>query len=100
MAGEIGGFVSRTGELNATGFAAATCVNLRFDDADVGFEALGGFACFFFGEGNFTAGSGDAVAREDRFGLVFVNLHLVSMSDLAVVVKRSASDSIFTVYET
>src|SRR5260370_41930970 len=35
MAGEIGGFVGRTRQFDAAGFAAATGVDLRFDDDDI-----------------------------------------------------------------
>ena len=62
-------------ELYAAAFAAAAGVDLRLDDDDVGLEALRGFAGFFLGEGHFAARSGDAVAREDRLGLILVNLH-------------------------
>ena len=72
---DFGGFVGRMRELHAARFAAAAGVNLRFHDDDVGLEPLRAFARFFLGEGDFAARSGDAVAREDSFGLVLVNLH-------------------------
>jgi hypothetical protein len=62
-------------EFYAAGFAAATSVNLRFDDDDGSAQALGSGAGFVLAEGDFAAGSGDAVAGEDRFRLIFVNLH-------------------------
>jgi hypothetical protein len=63
------------GEFDAAGFAAATGVDLRFDDDDGGAEALSGGAGFFLAEGDFAARSRDAVASENRFRLIFVNLH-------------------------
>ena len=76
VAGDFGGLVGGVGELDATGFPAAAGVDLGFDDNDGGVQPLGGFACFFLGEGDFSAGCGDAIARQDRFGLVLVDLHL------------------------
>jgi hypothetical protein len=75
LAGEIGSFVGRTGQLHASRFAAAAGMDLRFDDGDVGLQALGRFARFFLGEGDFAAGSGYAIPRQNRFRLVLMNLH-------------------------
>ena len=74
-AGDVGGFVGRVREFDAAGFTAATGVNLRFDDDDGSAEALSGGAGFFLAEGDFAARSRDAVAGENRFRLIFVNLH-------------------------
>src|ERR1700733_10724384 len=74
-AGDFGGFVGRMRELYAAGFAAATGMDLRFDDHDRSAQALGGGAGFFLAEGDFAAWSGDAIASENRFRLIFVNLH-------------------------
>src|SRR5260221_4871342 len=63
------------GQLYSAGFTAPAGVNLSLNHDDIGLKAMGAFAGFFFGEGNFAARSGDAVACEDSFSLVFVNLH-------------------------
>jgi DNA-binding transcriptional MerR regulator len=55
-------------------------------------------ARFFLGEDDFTAGSSDAIASEDRFGLVFVNLHRGSV--FRSTLKQSASVRILTSSET
>jgi|ERR1700736_2951514 len=81
------------GELDTAGFATSPGMDLRFDDDDIGFEALCGFASFFFGEGDFAARSGDAVTGEYSFSLVLVNLHLVSV--LGATAKRDTSVRIF-----
>ncbi len=62
-------------EFYAASLAAAAGVNLRFDDDDRSAQALGGGAGFFLAESDFAAGSGNAVASENRFRLIFVNLH-------------------------
>ena len=80
VAGDVRGFVGRMGELYAAGFAAPTRMNLRFHDDDGRAEPLRGRARLFLGESDFTAGSRDAVASQDRFGLIFVNLHRVPCS--------------------
>jgi hypothetical protein len=74
-AGDFGGFVGGMRELDATGFASAAGVDLRFDDDDGSAKALGGGAGFFLAESDFAAGSRDAIASENRFRLIFVNLH-------------------------
>ena len=63
------------GKLDASGFASAARVDLRFHYDDIRFKALRTFASFFFGEGDFAPRSGNTVAGEDSFSLVFVNLH-------------------------
>jgi hypothetical protein len=50
-------------------------MDLCFDHASVGFEAMGGFASFFLGKSDFAARSGDTVTREYRLGLVLVDFH-------------------------
>ena len=75
MAGDIRGFVRGTSELDAAGFAAAARVDLGFNDHDGRLQTMRRFAGLFLGEGHLTAGSGNAVAREDGFGLILVNLH-------------------------
>ena len=69
-------FIGRTRQLYAPTFAASSRMNLRFHHTHLGLQAPRGFPCFLFGERHVAAGSGDAVARENRLGLVFVNLHL------------------------
>src|SRR5208282_1940314 len=97
------------GELDAAGFAASAGVNLRFDHDDVGFETSGAFASFFPGESHFPAGRGYAIAGEDGFGLIFVNLHRCSVSLAAPArrepflrgtLRRSTSVTIFCVCKT
>jgi len=48
--------------------AAATCVDLRFYDHDIDMrsQTVRRFARFFSGEDNFAAGSGHAIARQNR----------------------------------
>jgi len=48
---------------------------LRFDDHYGPAQAAGNGAGFFFCKRHFTVRSGNAVAGEDGFSLVFVNLH-------------------------
>ena len=66
-------------DLNAAGFAAATGVNLGFDHDNIGSQPGRAFARLFFGECDFTARRGDAVARKNRLGLVLVDLHFESI---------------------
>jgi hypothetical protein len=80
VAGDFRGLVGRVSELNATGFAAPAGVDLCFDDNNGRAETLRGGARLFLGERNLTAGSRNAVASKDRFGLIFVNLHRVPCS--------------------
>ncbi len=77
MAGEIGGFVGGASQLHAPRFAAASGVDLCFndDDIDVRPQAVRGLARFFPGKSDFAARSVHAIARQDRLGLVFMNLH-------------------------
>ncbi len=75
LTGEIGGFVGRTGQLHASSFAAAAGVDLRFHDGNVGLQALGRFARFFLGEGDFAARSGYTIPRQNGLRLILVNLH-------------------------
>ena len=100
VAGKIGGFVGRARQLDAAAFAAATGMDLRFDDYDRGMrpKAVGRLARFILGEDNFAAGSSNAIAGEDRFGLVFVNLHRGSV--FRSTLKQSASIRILPALET
>ena len=75
VAGNIGGFLCGTRQLYAAAFAAAARVDLRLDHANVGFQTLRGLQCFFLGESDLAAGSGDAITREYCFGLVLVDFH-------------------------
>src|SRR6202045_1347659 len=64
-----------TGPLCASCFAAGAGMDLGYHDGDVRLQALGRFARFFLGEGNFAAGSGYAIAGQNRLRLILVNLH-------------------------
>ena len=75
LTGNVGGFFRRARQLDAAAFAATARMDLRFDYANVGFEAVGGFASFFLGKSDFAARSGNTVAREYRLGLVLVDFH-------------------------
>src|SRR5260370_5689646 len=80
VAGDFGGFVAGARELDAATLTTTAGMNLGLDEDDVGFEALCRFARFLLGVSDFAARSGDAVARENRFGLILVNLHRASIS--------------------
>src|SRR5262249_6697541 len=88
VSGNVGGFIRRMNELDATRLAAAAGVNLRLDDDHVRFEALRPFAGFFFGESDFAARRCDSVARKNRLCLIFVDLHS-RCSVLDVTAERS-----------
>ena len=75
VARNLGGFLGGTRQLDAAAFAAAAGVDLRLDNTNVGFQALRGLQCFFLGESDFAAGSGDAITREYCLGLVLVDFH-------------------------
>ena len=75
VTGNVSNLLRRMSQLDAASLAAATGVDLRFDDANVGFQTLGSLERFFLSESNFAAGSSDAITREYRFGLVLVNFH-------------------------
>ena len=76
LARERLGFVPRLGELHAAALAAAARVDLRLDDDQAAAKAAGDLARFDRRERHFPARHGNAVTREDRFGLVLVNSHL------------------------
>ena len=76
------GFIRRFRELHAAGFAAAAGVNLRFHDDNLGSQALRHRARVVRFENHFAARHGHAEFREDRLGLVFVNLHECSVGFL------------------
>jgi anthranilate phosphoribosyltransferase len=76
LTGNFGGLIGGARELHPAGLAAATGVDLRLDDANIGTQPLRAFARFFLAERNFALGRGYTVARENRLRLIFVNLHL------------------------
>ncbi len=100
VAGEIGGFIGGLRQFYAAPFAAATGMDLRFDDNDVDMrsQTVGRLARFFPGEDDFAAGSGHAVARQNRLRLILVNLHRSSV--FRSTLKQSASVRILTSTET
>src|SRR5712692_2526311 len=100
VAGDVGGFVGGTRQLHAAGFAAAAGVDLCFNDneSDMRSKAVGRLTRFILGEDDFAAGSGDAITRENRLGLVFMNLHRDSVFRSGL--KQSASVRILTSFET
>ena len=61
-------------ELDAAALAAAAGVDLRLDDRPAA-EALGDLPRLGRAVGDLAARHGDAVSREDRLGLVFVDFH-------------------------
>ena len=75
VARNLGGFLGGTRQLDAAAFASAARVYLRLDNTNVGFQALRGLQCFFLGESDFAAGSGDTITREYCLGLVLVDFH-------------------------
>ena len=89
LAGEIGGFVGRFREFYAAAFAAASRVNLRFHDYDLGAQAFGYCAGFVFFVHYFAARDRNAKFRKDGFGLVFVDLHAGSIGFLKVAFNNS-----------
>src|SRR5215471_3788926 len=72
--GESLRFIGILGQLDAAALAAASGMNLRLDDGAPP-ETLGDLAGFGGIVGHFAARHGHAVARQDRLGLVFVDLH-------------------------
>ena len=89
LSGVSRGFVRRFGELYAAGFAAAAGVNLRFHDDNGSAQALGDGARFVFLEDDFAARDGHAEFGEDRFGLIFVDLHACSIGFLRVALNSA-----------
>src|SRR6185369_10718084 len=75
VTGDVCRFLRGTRELYTAALAAATRVDLRLHDNNVGLKALRAFASFVLGESDFAARGGDAVARKDRLSLILVNLH-------------------------
>ena len=69
--------VKAAAELDATGLAAATCVDLRLDHPLRATKVLGGVDSGVGGIGNFARRYGDAVLREQFFGLVLVEIHSI-----------------------
>jgi len=55
--------------------APAASVNLCFDHDNRRLQAICAFARLFFGEGDFAARSSNAIASQNCFGLILVNLH-------------------------
>ena len=74
-----GGFVGRSGQLHAAGFAASACVNLRLHDDHGRSEPLRHGARFVLFEHDFAARHRNAELREDGLRLIFVNLHALSI---------------------
>jgi hypothetical protein len=68
--------------LDAAALAAAPGVNLCLDDDGAPAEPLGHARGVLRLENDFTLGHGDAMLRQDGFGLIFVNLHPVRSYDI------------------
>src|ERR1019366_3650116 len=75
VAGDPLGLVRRAGELDAAALAAATRVDLLLDDDNRAAKTAGNLASFGGGEGDFALGNRHAVARKNRFTLIFVDFH-------------------------
>ena len=69
------GLVGVLRQLDAAALAAATRVNLRLDDHGAAAQTLGDLASLGSRERHLAARHGNAVAREDGFGLIFVDFH-------------------------
>src|ERR1700722_8115801 len=79
LSGVVQSFVGRFRELHATGLAATTGMDLGFDHDHMGAQTLGDGAGFLFFHYHFAARDRYAKFGEDRFGLIFVNLHAGSI---------------------
>ena len=81
LAGNLGGFLNRFGNLHAAAFAAASRVNLRFNDysASPGVKKI---LCrdlgLLAGLSHFPTRHRDTILFQDSFGLIFMNLHINS----------------------
>jgi hypothetical protein len=75
----IQSFIGRFGEFHAAGFASAAGMDLGFDHDNMSAQALGDGAGFIFFHYHFAARDRHAKFGEDRFGLVFVDLHAGSI---------------------
>ena len=64
-------------QLHAAGLAAATGMDLGLDHPGVTAECLRRVHCFRDGYRRATRGDRNAVLREDRFRLVFVEIHIL-----------------------
>mgnify|MGYP000597371168 CR=1 FL=1 len=70
--------VVRSGQLDAAGFAATSCMNLRLDDPELASQFLGCFdGCIRRVRRN-ALGYGDAVVSKQPFRLIFVEIHYFS----------------------
>ena len=85
----IQSFVGRFCELHAARLATAARVNLSLHDHDVGAQALRDRACFVLFDDDFAARDRNAEFGEDRFGLIFVDLHADSIGCLRVAVNSA-----------
>ena len=75
IVGELAHLLDRFGELDAAAFAAAACVNLRFDHPERTAQLLGRGLGFFGRVRDLAAQHADAVLLKERFRLIFVNIH-------------------------
>ncbi len=75
VARDARGFVGRLGELDAPALPAAARMNLRLDDDHAGAEARGNRRDIGGIGGLFASRHGNAVTRQDGFGLILVDFH-------------------------
>jgi hypothetical protein len=80
--------VGRVSDLYTAALATAARMNLRFDHDNGRFEAVSAFPCLFFGKRDFTARSSNAIARQNCFGLILVNLHQCSVASSVRLLKN------------
>ena len=83
-------FVGRFRELHAAAFAAPAGMNLRFHHHDRRAKPLRYRAGFVFFEDHLAARHWNAKFREDRFRLIFVNLHSCSIGFLKVALNSAS----------
>ena len=71
-------------DLDAAGFAAATSVHLRFNDPHRAAQTTRHLDGLLRGRSRLTGGHRDAISGENLLGLVFVQVHRVTLSWLEV----------------
>ena len=78
LPGQLAGFLGGLGNLDAAALAAASGVNLRFDDRATGTarqQLLGNRLRLFRRRSHFSLRHGDAILPQNRLALILVNFH-------------------------